>query len=89
MKTPAAVIVSPEAVADDESKPRPVVAAAKVESESFTESDTDETKLHYGLGTFAWPVRIIWFGFACLSIYYVASFYVPSLRAWLAWTPAR
>jgi hypothetical protein len=54
---------------------------------SYTESETEETKLHYGLGTFAWPLRIIWFGLACLSIYYVAMFYVPSLKAWMSWTP--
>ena len=55
----------------------------------FTETDTDETKLHYGLGTFAWPMRIIWFGLACLATYYIMAFYVPSLKAWMSWTPPR
>jgi hypothetical protein len=56
-------------------------------NESFVESDTDETRLHYGLGSFVWPVRIIWFGLACLAVYYIAAFYVPSLKAWMSWTP--
>jgi hypothetical protein len=57
------------------------------ENESFVESDTDETRLHYGLGSFVWPVRIIWLGLACLAVYYIAAFYVPSLKAWMSWTP--
>ena len=68
------------APSEEGARPEPFV-------EPFVETETEETQLHYGLGTFAWPLRIIWFGFACLAVYYVAVFYVPSLRAWMSWSP--
>ena len=70
----------------DKSKSAPEIPAGPG---PFTESETDETQLHYGLGTFAWPLRVIWFGLACLTVYYIAAFYVPSLKAWMSWTPPR
>jgi hypothetical protein len=89
VKTPA-TITSSESLDTEESAPHPIVAPGSPPiAESFVESDTDETKLHYGLGTFAWPVRIIWFGLLCLAVYYIAAFYVPSLKAWMSWTPPR
>ena len=70
------------AVEPSEAAPNPAAGP-----EAFAESETEETQLHYGLGTFSWPLRVIWLGFVCLAIYYVAAFYVPSLRGWMSWTP--
>ena len=71
----AAVSDKPDTLANDD------------ETLPFEETETNETKLHYGLGTFAWPIRILWAGLVVLAIWYVAQYYVPSLVAWMPWKP--
>jgi hypothetical protein len=62
--------------------------ASDRDDEPFVESEHAETKMAYDpTGGFTWPLRVMWLGLVVLAVWYVAAFYVPSLKAWLPWRP--
>ena len=73
------------AIVSDKPKPSTTELPAPA---PYEETDDHETELHYGPGRFSWFPRVLWLGGAILFVWYVAAFYVPSLRVWISWKPS-